>query len=275
MNCCSVIDCDGKVKARGLCDKHYLRAKRANELHLHDGPGRGRYSPDWAKTCSGVGECGKQETARGLCGVCYQVRRKDESLSLLPKVNAGKFCAVDACKNKAQARGFCGTHYDRFKKYGDPLGATKKKTGGPCGTPGCTGIVRAKGLCFACYTRLKTRGSLQYSQRHLKRFEKVIDSNGYVRVPVPLAGTKKIKRVLEHRYVMEQFLGRVIRKSENVHHKNGDRTDNRIENLELWITCQPGGQRPLDLLKWAREILKSYASEETKLKKLSYRNNSG
>lgn len=39
---------------------------------------------------------------------------------------------------------------------------------------------------------------------------------------------------------------------------NGDRTDNRIENLELWNTRQPKGQRVADKVEWAKEILKLY-----------------
>jgi hypothetical protein len=42
--------------------------------------------------------------------------------------------------------------------------------------------------------------------------------------------------IYEHRQVMEQSLGRLLTTREHVHHKNHDRTDNRLENLELMDT---------------------------------------
>lgn len=92
-----------------------------------------------------------------------------------------------------------------------------------------------------------------------------LDDHGYAKVLAPGHPTvsNKNRYVFEHRLVMEKLLGRYLRAGETVHHKNGVKDDNRPENLELWTSNHPKGQRVSDIIKWCKEFLAEYDKEPT------------
>ena len=85
-----------------------------------------------------------------------------------------------------------------------------------------------------------------------KEAEPKLVDRGYVLIHKPdHPSAMSNNYIREHRYVMEEHLGRQLESTEQVHHKNGIRTDNRLENLELWTGSHPSGVRVEDLKEWA------------------------
>lgn len=155
-------------------------------------------------------------------------------------------------------------HYARKWRGGDPTIRRVKSNNKGCSVVennlSCSNRHSAKGYCGKHYSAFKTWGDPLGKRTPSQRPQKYRYLFG-----IEHPNSDGLQRIAEHRFVMSEHLGRPLVAGENVHHKNGNTFDNRIENLELWNTNQPAGQRVTDKVEWALEMLKTYAPEKLRI----------
>lgn len=255
---CDIDGCEKPAKARGWCGRHYALWRR-NGL-----PQRVKEPTNYGHTCS-VDGCNIKHSAKGFCSMHY-ARWKSHGTTDTPPKKRRFQCSVAGCEEpKHKARGLCARHYEKFREGKRletlPERITRRDV---CSVDGCDRRHSARGFCSMHYTRWRAHGDPMFVKNKIRerRGDWVVDKSGYISRHEPdhiAASTNGF--VYEHRRVMSDHLGRALLPTESVHHMNGDRSDNRIENLELWVTFQPAGQRPQDLVTYAREILSRYEAD--------------
>lgn len=207
---CAHPGCDRQMKARGFCVAHYWRSNNGKPM---DAPVRVRRA--------------KGEVDRG--------------------------CLVERCERPHFSGGYCRSHHARLyagKSVSTPLRLRRVyRNDESCSVDGCVEPPRLGGYCALHYHRARAGRELSLLKRPTPQRGRLrwINRSGYAVVVVP-GGTpgatthsRYKTHMLEHRYVMQKWLGRSLLKTEQVHHRNGIRDENQIENLELKTSAHGSG----------------------------------
>lgn len=171
-----------------------------------------------------------------------------------------KICIIETCdRGKPITRGYCARHYQKLLKYGDPLAGRDRSHFTPdiCTIDDCEKKYLAKGYCDKHYQKYQ-----KYGDPLFVRPVRQLDDNGYRRLYIAdHPNAKGNGEILEHRFIMSEHLDRPLKETESVHHRNGIRHDNRLENLELRDRYHGQGQTIPDLIEWAVKFLGEHGYE--------------
>ncbi len=251
MRICSFPECGRPALSRGLCQTHYQQSRRGEVLR----PIRLQNKRIKVGACSFDG-CENYGSYGGLCWSHHQQRKRGEVLRPIRSAGlpTGVPCGVEDCVRLATDKGLCKAHRKQVLRGKIPL--PLRGDWAECTFPDCHRAVASWGLCQA-HARQRIRG-IELKPVHVPTY-RYTRPDGYVElVKRDHPNVRSGGRVLEHVFVMSEHLGRPLHRHESVHHLNGVRDDNRIENLELWSSSHPKGQRIVDKVAWARAFLAEY-----------------
>lgn len=251
---CSIDSCGRRHQARGWCNMHYMRWLTRGDVE----------DRKYRTTCV-EGGCDRPFFGLERCSLHYGRLKASTAMK----------CAIDGCQKLTKARGWCAMHYARWQRRGDtgdyapevtPRAPKELLEGvghSHCIVGDCKRPRRSTwGLCRLHSERKRTGRDIlapvvvPADPNNPDTWGRTTTADGYLRLQTYVGGVGQY--IFEHRWVMQQELGRPLFDDENVHHINGDRADNRLENLELWSSAQPKGQRVEDKVRFAFEILTRY-----------------